>query len=33
MVVFDYDAKIEGKNFEGGEGKNVQIVLGRDLFI
>ncbi len=33
MVVFDYTAKIDGKNFDGGEGKNVQIVLGRDLFI
>ena len=33
MVVFDYTAKIDGKSFEGGEGKNLQIVLGRDLFI
>jgi len=33
MVVFDYEAKIEGKNFEGGKGKDAQIVLGRDLFI
>jgi len=33
MVVFDYEAKIDGKNFEGGTGKNIQIVLGRDLFI
>ena len=33
MVIFDYQAKIDGKNFEGGEGKNIQIVLGRDLFI
>tara|TARA_B100000579_G_scaffold426385_1_gene433518 strand:+ start:7926 stop:9287 length:1362 start_codon:yes stop_codon:yes gene_type:complete len=33
MVVFDYEAKIDGKNFEGGQGKNVQIILGRDLFI
>ena len=33
LVVFDYDATIEGKNFEGGEGKNTQIVLGKDLFI
>ena len=33
MVVFDYDAKINGKSFEGGDGKNLQIVLGRDLFI
>ena len=27
MVIFDYQAKIDGKNFEGGEGKNIQIVL------
>ena len=33
MVIFDYEAKIEGKNFEGGQGKSIQIVLGRDLFI
>jgi len=33
MVVFDYEAKIDGRSFEGSEGKNIQIVLGRDLFI
>ena len=33
MVIFDYNAKINGKSFEGGDGKNLQIVLGRDLFI
>ncbi len=33
MLVFDYDAKIEEKKFEGSEGKKIQIVLGRDLFI
>jgi len=33
MVAFDYQATIEGKSFEGGEGKNTQIVLGKDLFI
>ena len=33
LVVFDYNATIENKNFEGGEGKNPQIVLGKDLFI
>ena len=33
LVVFDYNASIENKNFEGGEGKNTQIVLGKDLFI
>jgi len=33
LVVFDYKATIENKPFEGGEGKNTQIVLGKDLFI
>jgi len=33
LVVFDYNATIENKNFEGGQGKNTQIVLGKDLFI
>ena len=33
LVVFNYNATIEGKNFEGGEGKNTQIILGKDLFI
>ena len=33
LVVFDYEATIENKNFEGGQGKNTQIVLGKDLFI
>ena len=33
MVAFDYLATIENKKFEGGEGKNTQIILGKDLFI
>ena len=33
LISFDYIATIENKNFEGGEGKNTQIVLGKDLFI
>jgi len=33
LVAFDYNATIEKKNFEGGQGKNTQIVLGKDLFI
>ncbi len=33
LLIFDYTATIHGKNFEGGEGKNTQIVLGKDLFI
>jgi len=33
LIVFDYKATIEGKDFTGGEGKNTQIILGKDLFI
>ena len=33
VVIFDYKAKVEGKDFEGNEGKNVQLILGRNLFI
>ncbi len=33
LVVFDYSATINDKKFEGGEGKNTQVVLGKDLFI
>ena len=33
LVSFDYLATIDGKSFEGGEGKNTQIILGKDLFI
>jgi len=33
LVAFDYDATIENKSFDGGKGKNTQIVLGKDLFI
>ena len=33
LVVFDYKAKIDDKEFEGGEGKNTQLIIGKDLFI
>ena len=33
LVVIDYKAKVDGKDFEGNEGKNMQIELGKDLFI
>ncbi len=33
LVLFDYVAKVEGKDFEGNKGKNIQIVIGKDLFI
>ena len=32
-VVFDYKATIDGKDFTAGEGKNTQLILGKDLFI
>jgi trigger factor len=32
-IIFDYKATIDGKDFTGGEGKNTQLVLGKDLFI
>ena len=32
-VVFDYKATIDGKDFTGGEGKNTQLILGKDLFL
>ena len=33
LVVFDYKATVNGKEFKGGEGKNTQLELGKDLFI
>ena len=33
LVVFDYNATVDGNDFEGNEGKNTQLVLGKDLFI
>ena len=33
LVVFDYSATVENKILESGQGKNTQIVLGKDLFI
>jgi trigger factor len=33
LVVFDYKATIDGKDFTGNEGKNTQLILGKDLFI
>jgi len=33
LIVFDYNATVENKSFEGSTGKNTQIVLGKDLFI
>ncbi|MDC3035943.1 trigger factor [Candidatus Pelagibacter sp.] len=33
LVVFDYNATVDGKTFKGGEGKNTQLTLGKDLFL
>jgi len=33
LVVFDFKATSEGKDFKGNEGKNTQLILGKDLFI
>jgi len=33
LIIFDYSAKVDGKDFEGNTGKNIQLVLGKDLFI
>ena len=33
LVVFDYSATVDGKSFKGGEGKNTQLTLGKDLFL
>ena len=33
QITFDYSATIDEKKFEGSEGKNVKIELGKDLFL
>ncbi len=33
LVTFDYTATVNGKSFKGGEGKNTQLTLGKDLFL
>jgi len=33
LVIFDYKATINGKEFTGSESKNTQLILGKDLFI
>ena len=33
QITFDYSATINGDKFEGSEGKGVQIILGKDLFL
>ncbi len=33
LVSFDYTATVDEKSFKGGEGKNTQLTLGKDLFL
>ncbi|MDB9795929.1 trigger factor [Pelagibacteraceae bacterium] len=33
LVIFDYTATVEGKKFEGNEGKGTRLVVGEDLFL
>ena len=33
LVIFDYNASVDGEKFEGSEGKNTRLVVGEDLFL
>ena len=33
QIVFDYSATVDGNKFDGSEGKNVKLELGKDLFL
>ena len=33
QVIFDYEISVDGKKIENGEGKGIQLELGKDLFI
>ncbi|WP_440923426.1 trigger factor [Candidatus Pelagibacter sp.] len=33
LVSFDYTATVDEKSFKGGEGKNTQLTLGKELFL
>jgi trigger factor len=33
VVVFNFEAKVDGKAFDGNKGEKVQIILGKELFI
>ena len=33
LVIFDFEATVNGKPFEGNKGEKAQIILGKDLFI
>ena len=33
LIIFDYTASINGEKFEGSEGKNTRLEIGKDLFL
>ena len=33
LVIFDYNASVDGEKFEGSDGKNTRLVVGEDLFL
>ena len=33
LIIFDYTASVNGEKFEGSEGKNTRLEIGKDLFI
>ena len=33
LIIFDYNASVNGEKFEGSEGKNTRLVIGEDLFL
>ena len=33
LIVFDFVATVDGKDFDGNKGEKLQIVLGKDLFV
>jgi trigger factor len=33
LVIFNYNATVDGEKFEGCEGKNTRLVIGEDLFL
>ena len=33
LVIFDYNATVDNKKFEGSEGNNTRLVIGEDLFL
>ncbi len=33
QITFDYSARVDGNEFDGSEGKGVQLELGKDLFL